>query len=87
MTRKSLGACVVLLGLLLGTSSAAYADTISITSLTLTNIQLVPASGTSCSPPHQWDREQQLLRSQQMVSTTTPEFNERVRPFRRPVRV
>jgi len=46
MTRKSLGTCVLLLGLLLGTSSAAYADAFVITSVTLTNFQLVPASGT-----------------------------------------
>jgi hypothetical protein len=46
MRHKSLGACVLLLGLLLGTSSSAYADAISITSVTLSNFQLVPTSGT-----------------------------------------
>ena len=46
MTRKSLGTCVLLLGLLLGTSSAAYADASTITSVTLSNLQLVPTSGT-----------------------------------------
>lgn len=46
MRRKSLGICVLLLGLLLGTSSSAYADTIAITSVSLSNFQIVPASGT-----------------------------------------
>ena len=54
MTRKSLGTCVLLLGLLLGTSSAAYADAFVITSVTLTNFQLVPHPEPSCSP----DRKQ-----------------------------
>ncbi len=45
MSRKSLRTCVLLLGLLLGTSSSAYADTISITSGGLSNIQIVPTSG------------------------------------------
>jgi hypothetical protein len=45
MRRNLLGTCVLLLGLLLGTSSAAYADTIAITSVNLTNLQLIPASG------------------------------------------
>ena len=46
MRRKSLRTCVLLLGLLLGTASSAYADAISITSVTLSNFQLVPTSGT-----------------------------------------
>ena len=46
MRRKSLGTCVLLLALLLVTSSSAYADTIAITSATLSNLQLVPTSGT-----------------------------------------
>ncbi len=46
MTRKSLGLCVLLLWLLLGSSSNAYADAISMTSVTLSNFQLVPTSGT-----------------------------------------
>ena len=46
MKRKSLGTCVLLLGLLLGTSSSAYADALSITSMTLSNFQVVPTSGT-----------------------------------------
>lgn len=37
---------ILLLGLLLGTSSSAYADAISITSVSLSNLQLVPTSGT-----------------------------------------
>ncbi|HEU4509547.1 MAG TPA: PEP-CTERM sorting domain-containing protein [Pyrinomonadaceae bacterium] len=36
---------ILLLGLLLGTSSTAYADTISITSVSLSNLQFVPTSG------------------------------------------
>ena len=52
MTRKSLGTCVLLLGLLLGTSSAAYADAFVITSVSLSSLQIVPASGTIVfSPP------------------------------------
>jgi len=46
MRHKSLGTGVLLLGLLLGTSSSAYADAISTTSLTLSNFQVVPSSGT-----------------------------------------
>ena len=46
MSRKSLRTCVLLLGLLLSTSSSAYADAISITSGSLSNIQIVPTSGT-----------------------------------------
>lgn len=46
MKRKSLGTCVLLLGLLLGTASSAYADAVAITSITLSNLQLVPTSGT-----------------------------------------
>lgn len=48
MRRKSLRTFVriLLLGLLLGTSSSAYADAVSITSVTLSNFQVVPASGT-----------------------------------------
>jgi hypothetical protein len=46
MMRKSLGTCVLLLGLLLVTSSSAHADTIAITSATLSNLQIVPTSGT-----------------------------------------
>jgi hypothetical protein len=48
MKSKSLSTFVriLLLGLLLGTSSSVYADAISITSATVSNIQLVPTSGT-----------------------------------------
>lgn len=48
MTRKSPRTFVqiLLLGLLLGTSSSAYADAISITSGSLSNLQIVPTSGT-----------------------------------------
>ena len=46
MSRKSLRTCVLLLGLLLGISSSAYADAVSITSVTVSNLQLVPTSGT-----------------------------------------
>ena len=46
MRRKSIGTCVLLLGLLLATASNAYADTISLTTVSLTNFQIVPASGT-----------------------------------------
>src|SRR5215212_7885679 len=37
---------ILLLGLVLGTFSNAYADTISLTTVSLTNFQIVPASGT-----------------------------------------
>jgi hypothetical protein len=57
MGRKSLGTCVLLLGLLLGTSSSAYADAVAITSVTLSNIQLTPTSGTIVfSPPQSGPR-------------------------------
>ena len=46
MGRKALGTCVLLLGLLFVTTSSAHADTIAITSATLSNLQLVPSSGT-----------------------------------------
>ena len=46
MSRKSLRTCVLLLGLILGTASSAYADAISTTSLTFTSFQIVPTSGT-----------------------------------------
>jgi len=46
MRLKLLGTCVLLLGLLLGTPSSAYADTISLTTVSLTNFQIVPSSGT-----------------------------------------
>ena len=46
MKRKSIRTCGLLLGLLLGTASSAYADALSITSLTFSNFQIVPASGT-----------------------------------------
>src|SRR5215217_6648743 len=48
MRRKCLStfAGIVLLGVLLGTSSSANADTISLTSVSLTNFQIVPTSGT-----------------------------------------
>ncbi|HEX7329904.1 MAG TPA: PEP-CTERM sorting domain-containing protein [Pyrinomonadaceae bacterium] len=46
MKRTSLGTCVLLLGLLLGTSSSAHADAISITSASVTNVQIVPTAGT-----------------------------------------
>lgn len=54
MGRKSLRTCVLLLGLLLVTSSSAYADAISTTSVTLTNFQLVPTSGTVVFSPPQF---------------------------------
>ena len=46
MWAKSLGTCVLLVGLLLVASTSAYADTISITSVTLSNLQIIPTSGT-----------------------------------------
>jgi hypothetical protein len=46
MTRKSLRTCVLLLGLLLGTSSSAYADALAISSVSLTDFQITPAAGT-----------------------------------------
>ena len=46
MRRKSLGTCVLLLGLLVGTASSAYADTIAITTVSLSNLQIIPTSGT-----------------------------------------
>lgn len=48
MARKSLRTFVqiLLLGLLLGTSSSAYADTIAITTVNLSNLQIIPTSGT-----------------------------------------
>lgn len=46
MGRKLIGTCVLLLALLIGTSSNAYADTISLTSVSLINFQIVPSSGT-----------------------------------------
>jgi hypothetical protein len=46
MIRKTLGACILLLGLLLGTSSSASADTISMTSVSVSSIQLTSTSGT-----------------------------------------
>ena len=56
MTRISFGTCL-LLGLLLATSSSAYADTISVTSVSVTNIQLVSSSGTIVlSPPQSGSR-------------------------------
>ncbi|MCA1577446.1 MAG: hypothetical protein LC794_08815 [Acidobacteria bacterium] len=46
MTRKPLRTCLLLLALLLVTSSSAYADAISVTSVSVSNIQLVTSSGT-----------------------------------------
>ena len=46
MTRELLRTCVLLLGLLLGTSASAYADAVAITSITVSNFQLVPTSGS-----------------------------------------
>lgn len=48
MRRKSLRTFVqvLLLGLLLGASSSAYADAISVTSVTVSNVQLTPTAGT-----------------------------------------
>ena len=46
MARNSLRTCVLLLGLLLITSSSAYADALSITSVSFSNFQIVPSSGT-----------------------------------------
>jgi hypothetical protein len=53
MRRKSLGTCVLLLGLLLGTASRASADTISLTTVSVTNFQIVPTSGTVVLLPSQ----------------------------------
>lgn len=46
MRRKSLGTCVLLLGLLIGTASNSFADTISLTTVSVTDFQIVPSSGT-----------------------------------------
>ncbi len=46
MRRQSLRTCVLLVALLLGTASSAYADAISFTSLTFSSFQIVPTSGT-----------------------------------------
>lgn len=46
MTRKTLGICVLLLGVLLGTSSSAYADAVALTSITVSNFQITPTAGT-----------------------------------------
>ena len=53
MKRKSLRTFVqiLLLGLLLGTSSSAYADAVSVTSASVTNLQIVPTSGTVVFTP------------------------------------
>lgn len=52
MSRNLIASCVLLLGLLLGASSSASADTIALTSVSLTNLQLTSASGTIVfSPP------------------------------------
>jgi len=46
MRHKLLGTCVLLLTLLLVTASSAYADTIAITTVNLSNLQIIPTSGT-----------------------------------------
>ena len=46
MTRKLLATCVLLIGLLIATPAIAEADTIAFSSVSLTNFQLVSASGT-----------------------------------------
>jgi len=46
MKHKSLGTCILLLGLLLVPVSSAYADTIAITTISLSNLQLTPTSGS-----------------------------------------
>src|SRR5215211_3296684 len=46
MKRNSLRNCGLLLALMLGTTATAYADAISMTSLTFSNFQIVPTSGT-----------------------------------------
>jgi hypothetical protein len=46
MSRKSLRTGALLLGLLLVTCSSAYADAVAITSVSVSNFQLVAASGT-----------------------------------------
>jgi hypothetical protein len=52
MRSKSLGTFLLLLGLLFGICASAYADTIAITSVSLSNLQLVTTSGTVVfSPP------------------------------------
>lgn len=52
MRSKLIASCVLLLALLLGASARAYADTIALTSVSLTNLQLTSASGTIVfSPP------------------------------------
>src|SRR5690348_15742664 len=53
MRRKLLASCVLLLGLLLGASTRAWADTATLTSVSLTNIQLTSASGTVVFAPPQ----------------------------------
>ena len=46
MRCRSIGIWVLLVGLVLGTASSAFADTLSLTTVTLTNLQIVPSSGT-----------------------------------------
>jgi hypothetical protein len=53
MRRKATVICVLLLGLVLGTASNAYADTISLTTVSLTNFQIVSSSGTVVISPSQ----------------------------------
>lgn len=53
MRRKLLASCVLLLGLLFGASTSAWADTVALTSVSLTNIQLTSASGTVVFAPPQ----------------------------------
>lgn len=42
---------VLVFGLVLGASPAAYADTVAITSVTITNLQFNPATGTAVFTP------------------------------------
>jgi hypothetical protein len=46
MRRKAIGTCVLLLGLLFAAAASARADTISLTSVSVINFQITPASGT-----------------------------------------
>jgi len=56
MRSNLLASLILALGLLLGASSSTYADTIAVTSVSLTNLQLVFTSEPSCSHRHKSDR-------------------------------
>lgn len=44
MKRKSIATLVLLLGVLLGTASSVHADAIAITSVSLSNLQIIPTA-------------------------------------------